>query len=197
MSDVPAKHVEELFDAVLKAEHEFVDGLPPVEQWQPELNGNLDMRIDREGRWHYQGDEIKREKIVKLFSTILKREGDDFYLVTPIEKWRIQVDAAPFVFVRLEIKLEQQNGIETQRVLLTTNTGHTISIRNPEHPFWMENTGREELPMCMVYRNLPGLLARSVFYELADNAVASINEDGKEEYYFESEGERFSLGVIE
>ena len=72
-------------------------GLPPVEKWNPPLSGDLDMRIARDGTWFYLGSPITRPGMVKLFSSILKREGDAFFLVTPVEKWRISVEDAPFV----------------------------------------------------------------------------------------------------
>ena len=61
---------------------------PPLDLWQPDLSGDIDIRIDREGRWYHEGDEIKRESLVQLFASILRREEDgEYYLVTPAEKW--------------------------------------------------------------------------------------------------------------
>src|SRR5690606_29155449 len=67
-------------------------GLPPVDKWNPPLSGDLDMQIRRDGSWWYQGTPIERPALVRLFASILKREGDDYFLVTPVEKWRIRVD---------------------------------------------------------------------------------------------------------
>ncbi|WP_322853379.1 DUF1285 domain-containing protein [Marinobacter sp. X15-166B] len=70
--------------------------LPPVDTWTPELSGDIDIRITRDGQWLYRGVPLKREAITRLFATILRREEDgEYYLVTPVEKWRIQVEDAP------------------------------------------------------------------------------------------------------
>ena len=75
------------------------DDLPPIHLWNPPFCGDLDMRIARDGTWFYQGTPIERFELVKLFSTILRREGEDYFLVTPVEKVGIKVDDVPFVAV--------------------------------------------------------------------------------------------------
>ncbi|WP_156498153.1 DUF1285 domain-containing protein, partial [Oleiphilus sp. HI0043] len=75
------------------------DSLPPVETWQPERVGEIDIRIDSQGEWYYQGDKMERQAVVRLLSRILRRDGEDFFLVTPYEKMKITVDDAPFVVV--------------------------------------------------------------------------------------------------
>ena len=79
-------------------------GLPPVHLWNPPFCGDLDMRIARDGTWFYQGTPIGRAPLVRLFSTILKREGDRYFLVTPVEKVGITVEDAPFVAVDFDRK---------------------------------------------------------------------------------------------
>src|SRR6202171_6663932 len=79
-------------------------GLPPVERWNPPFCGDIDMRIASDGTWFYQKTPIGRAALVKLFASVLKREGDDYFLVTPVEKCGITVDEAPFLAV--ELKLE-------------------------------------------------------------------------------------------
>ena len=79
-------------------------GLPPVHLWNPPFCGDLDMRIARDGRWFYEGSPITRPAMVRLFSTILKREGEEYFLVTPVEKYRIAVDDAPFVAVDFDVE---------------------------------------------------------------------------------------------
>nr|MCW1949850.1 DUF1285 domain-containing protein [Octadecabacter sp.] len=77
-------------------------GLPPVETWNPPFCGDLDIRIARDGTWFYLGTPIGRIELVKLFSTIIRKDGDDYYLVTPVEKVGITVEDAPFVAVDFE-----------------------------------------------------------------------------------------------
>ena len=78
-------------------------GLPPVHLWNPDFCGDIDMRIARDGTWYYLGTPIGRKPMVKLFSTIIRRDGDDYFLVTPVEKVGIKVDDAPFVALALEL----------------------------------------------------------------------------------------------
>ncbi|WP_122858563.1 DUF1285 domain-containing protein, partial [Pseudomonas viridiflava] len=78
-------------------------GLPPVHLWNPPFCGDIDMRIARDGTWYYQGTPIGRKPMVRLFSTILRRDGDDYVLVTPVERVGIKVDDAPFVAVTLAV----------------------------------------------------------------------------------------------
>lgn len=79
-------------------------GPAPVHLWNPDFCGNIDMRIARDGTWFYQGTPIGRKPMVKLFSNIIRRDGDDYFLVTPVEKVGIRVDDAPFVAVTLEVQ---------------------------------------------------------------------------------------------
>ncbi|MBU3070552.1 DUF1285 domain-containing protein [Aestuariicella sp. G3-2] len=184
---------ERLFQSLQDIQHDYESSLPPVEKWNPELNGDLDMRIDREGQWFYQGGKLTRPAMVKMFSSILKREGDDYFLVTPVEKWRITVDVAPFVM--LSLRTEEEKG--QQGVVLTSNVGNDVLI-GPENPFWIES-GLEStpLPMMMVRNGLPGLLSRNVFYELVELCSPVQSADGKELWTFESAGETYSVGSIE
>ena len=77
--------------------------LPPVHQWNPEFCGDMDLRIDRNGTWFYCNSPIGRHRLVKLLSTVIRRDNDgDYYLVTPVEKLRIRVDDVPFLAVELE-----------------------------------------------------------------------------------------------
>lgn len=183
---------ERLFKSLQQVQQDYKDSLPPVERWTPPLNGDLDMRIDREGQWFYQGGKINRPAMVTMFSRILKREGDDYFLLTPVEKWRIQVDVAPFVMVSLRTEQDE----DSQGVILTTNVGNEVLI-SAANPFWIEQ-GIEStpLPVMMVRNNLPGLLSRSVFYQLVELCHPRTAADGTEEWVFESAGATYSVGSI-
>ena len=76
--------------------------LPPVMSWNPELSGDMDMVIRKDGTWWHEGVKIERKKLVQVFSTILRKEGDDYFLLTPVEKWRIRVEDLPFVVSMIE-----------------------------------------------------------------------------------------------
>lgn len=133
--------------------------------WNPPFCGDLDMRIARDGTWFYLGAPIKRAELVRLFSTILKREGEDYFLVTPVEKVGITVDDAPFVAVDVDART---NG-EAQVLTFVTNVGDHVDagadapIRVERH----EDTG-EPSPYVLVRSNLEALIDRKSFYRLVE-----------------------------
>lgn len=167
-------------------------GLPPVDLWNPPLNGDLDMRIKRDGVWLYQGTPIERPALVRLFSTILKREGDDYFLVTPVEKWRIQVDDVPLHAIAVREKT-----VDGQPVLeFETLTGDVV-IASAAHPLRVVVDGRsgEPSPYIRVRSSLDALISRNVFYQLVDKAKAEENA-GVSQLVVCSAGERFVLGNV-
>jgi hypothetical protein len=138
-------------------------GLPPVHLWHPEHCGEIDIRIAANGLWFHEGTPIGREALVRLFSTVLRKDPDGFHLVTPVEKLRITVDDAPFVAVRVDAVGEALS--------FTTNVGDVVEA-GPDHPIRVEidaGTG-EPRPYVHVRRGLEALIARPVFYELAEMA---------------------------
>ncbi|GAA5317910.1 MAG: DUF1285 domain-containing protein [Candidatus Pelagadaptatus aseana] len=178
--------MESLIETASRLQQEFENKLPPVDQWNPELSGDLDMRIDREGRWYYQGSQIKRQSLVKMFSSILKYEGNDYYLVTPVEKWRIQVDIAPFTVIAANHKDGQ--------LVLTTNIGNDIVV-DDQHPIFVTQADDgQPLPIAIVQRGFQALIGRSVFYDLINNAETVVAADGTEQLMVKSGNCSFSLG---
>ncbi len=136
-------------------------GLPPVERWNPPFCGDLDMQIKRDGTWFYMGTPIGRPELVRLFSTILKREGDSFFLVTPVEKVGITVEDAPFIAV----DFTADNG----NLTFTTNLGDSATA-GPDHPIRVirdEATG-EPSPYIEIRAGLEARIDRKSFYRLVD-----------------------------
>lgn len=143
--------------------------LPPVENWHPAHCGDIDIRITRDGTWFHDGTPIGRKELVRLFSTILRKDGADYVLVTPAEKMRITVEDAPFLAVLMDV---EGAGAE-QRLVFTTNVGD-VTVAGPDDPIRVETdpaTG-EPAPYVHVRRGLEAKIARAVFYQLADLAVA-------------------------
>lgn len=173
MSDSTPKP-DNLFEQLLKAQTEDEAGLPPVDTWHPDLSGDMDMRIARDGSWYHEGGLIKRSSMVGLFSSILVREGNDFFLVTPAEKWRIQVDDAPFVIVAVDV----ENPGEQQALVFTTNVGSTV-VAGRDNLLWVETStdNKQPSPYINVRKNLHALISRNVFYELAELAVEQKIDD--------------------
>ena len=141
--------------------------LPPVEQWNPTHCGHSDMRIASDGTWYYQGSPIGRPAMVRLFSTILRREPDGRHvLVTPAEKLDIDVEDAPFLAI--EIRTEAQG--PDRRLAFRLNSGDLI-VANAEHPLSFEDRGHGCHPYLHVRGGLYALVARPVYYELANLAI--------------------------
>jgi hypothetical protein len=140
-------------------------GPAPVHLWNPPFCGDLDMRIARDGTWHYLGSPIGRAALVKLFSSIIRRDGEDYFLVTPVEKVGITVDDAPFVAIDLEIDGEGAN----QNLRFTTNVDDqtTASDAAPIRVTFDPDTG-EPSPYVRVRHNLEALIDRKNFYRLVD-----------------------------
>jgi hypothetical protein len=146
-------------------------GLPPVHLWNPAHCGDIDIVIRRDGAWMHEGTPIGREALVRLFSTVLRKDPDGFHLVTPVEKLKITVEDAPFVAVRVD-----RVG-EALRFL--TNVGDVVEA-GPENPIRVDThaaTG-EPAPYVHVRRGLEARIARPVFYELAEMAETRETEAG-------------------
>ena len=140
-------------------------GPPPLHLWNPPFCGDIDMRIARNGTWFYLGTPIGRPGLVKLFSSIIKREGDAYFLVTPVEKVGITVEDAPFV----AIDLESDGTGHNQRVTFTTQVGDTVAV-GPANPLRVDRdaaTG-EPSPYVLIRANLEALIDRKSFYRLID-----------------------------
>jgi hypothetical protein len=143
-------------------------GLPPVHLWNPPHCGDIDIVIRKNGLWFHEGSPIGREALVRLFSTVLRKDPDGFHLVTPAEKLRVTVEDAPFIAVRVD-QLRDETGGAVLR--FQTNVGDTVDA-GPDNPIRVEIdplTG-EPRPYVHVRRGLEALIARPVFYELSDLA---------------------------
>ncbi len=141
--------------------------LPPVAHWHPTHCGDSEMRIARDGTWFHQDSPITRPAMVRLFSTILRREPDGRHvLVTPVEKLDIAVEDAAFVATTLKAEGQGQNG----RLVFQLNTGDLVAA-GPEHPLRFVEGEDGPRPYLQVRDGLEALIARPVYYELAERAL--------------------------
>ncbi len=163
------------------------DSKPPVHLWHPERETEIDMRIARDGSWFYQGSKIDRHRMVKLFSTILRRDGDRYFLVTPVEKVAIQVDDVPFTAVEMTV----HGAGEEQIITFRTNVDDEI-MAGPDHPIRVaiDVESEEPSPYIHVRDRLDALMTRPVFYELVNLADDS---DSLEDLGLWSAGVYFDL----
>ena len=148
--------------------------LPPVERWNPAHCGDSEMRIARDGTWFHQGSPIGRVAMVRLFSTILRREEDGGYvLVTPAEKLDIAVEDAPFVAT----SMKAEGSGAAMRLGFQLNTGELVTA-GPDHKLRFAAREDGPRPYIHVRAGLEALIARPVYYELAELALANADADG-------------------
>jgi hypothetical protein len=181
-----AKGLETIYEFSKKEKN----SLPPVDKWNPEFCGDIDMKIMRNGKWFYMGTEIKRPAMVKLFSGILRLDSDNcYYLVTPVEKVRISVEDAPFIAT----SLISENKDNINHLYFITNVNEKILLtKNNPLEIKINNITEEPSPYIFVRKNLKALISRSVFYELIELATKK-NIDGKDCLVLASAGEVFKL----
>ena len=159
--------------------------LPPVESWSPSKIGQIDIRIRSDGVWLHEGREFSRNSIPKLFATVLVREQDRYYLKTPQEKLRIQVDDAPFVVV----DFEAEGSGSHQKVIVSTNFDEHVYIDH-EHRIYTTEFQGEKRPYVHIRSGLNAAVSRSVYYRLANDLVVA---NGRDELVLWSCGVEFVL----
>jgi hypothetical protein len=140
---------------------------PPLDAWNPALSGRIDILIDGNGNWFHDGTAIERFELVKLFASILRYEDDyGFVLVTPIEKWQIAVEDAPFIAVAMASNLQG----DVQVLRFVTNVGEEVCV-GAEHRLVFDVTAANPKPYIQVRPGLTAKLSRPVYYQLVDLAV--------------------------
>lgn len=138
---------------------------PPLEKWHPPLSGDIPIVITRDGTWFHDGGQIKRESLVRLFASILRREDDgEYYLVTPVEKWRIRVDAHALLVT--DIEATGENG--QVRLVATLNTGRQVTI-GLGHPLFLD-PAMGDVAAVELAHGLTAVLTRAAWYRLVDMA---------------------------
>lgn len=169
-----------------------VDGPAPVHLWDPPFCGDIDLRIARDGTWYYQGSPIRRQAMVRLFSSVLRRDGDKYFLVTPVEKLGITVEDCPFVAVALE----NDSSAEPCVLRFTLNNGEQVPL-DDEHVLRVEEGEHDQPhPVLPVRAGLEALVSRAVFYELVEQAEEKADDAGGTQLVVTSAGDTFPLGRI-
>jgi hypothetical protein len=138
---------------------------PPLHLWNPSLSGDIDIIIKRDGQWIHEGTVIERQSLVRLFASILRREADgEYYLVTPVEKWRLKVEALPLLVTDFEI---DNSGAE-QELTVTLNTARRYLI-DAEHPLYLPCLqGMEDIPAIQLDHGLGAIFSRAAWYRLVE-----------------------------
>ena len=158
--------------------------------WHPNNSGNIDIRIAADGTWFHEGRPFQRTALVKLFASVLRREGDIHYLVTPAEKLAIQVDDAPFVATTMETL----NSDAEQAITFTTTLGDSI-IADSNHPIRVDIDQASQQPKPYIHfrDGLDALISRTAFFDLA-NIAQEVKRNGHTDLTVWSMGIEFTLG---
>jgi len=178
---------------LMKALQDTEDGERPVEKWNPDYCGEMDMVIKSDGSWWHDGGRITRKGLVGLFASILRKDEDGrTYLVTPVEKIGIQVERGHFIGIRVDIEGEG----ESQRLFFTTNLDDVVEA-GPDNPIRVETHPEtlEPMPFVTVRGRLEAAMSRPVFYELVENAVEIETDRGKQLGIYAA-GTFFPLGPV-
>ncbi len=160
--------------------------VPPVELWNPPYCGEMDIVIKADGSWFYNGTVFKRLSLVRLLSSVLKKENDEYFLVTPVEKIKISVEDAPYVLTQWQ----WQNELK-QSMIVATHLNDEF-ILNSEHKMRCDDSGQLYVT---VRRNLEAKVHRNVFYQWVDLASEVPTESGTS-LVFTSANQEFTLGTL-
>jgi uncharacterized protein len=190
--DLKAKTLPDLITSLqLEAGVEKPRSLPPVHLWNPDNCGDIGLEIRKDGSWWQNGVRFSRDKLVRLFSTILRKDSDGYYLVTPHEKVVVRVEDAPFVGVRAD---RHESGGH-QVILVTTNVGDVVALgaENPLRVSFDRRTG-EPSTYVRVRGGLEARLARPPWYEMVN--WAEPDAEGRNTMSVRSSGVKFAIGEL-
>ncbi len=153
------------------AQHEQAEALPPVLDWTPDYCGEMNLVIKRNGQWWHEGTPFSRAKLVKLLSSVLRKEGERYFLVTPVEKVGIQVEDVPFV-------VTDSNSVD-DNIQIQTQTGDTV-ILSQEHPVELREFQGDYLPYCHIRHDLWARVHQNVLYRWVNQATERVFKDHTE-----------------
>ena len=162
----------------------------PVDRWEPDFCGDIDMEIKADGTWFYQGSPIGRAAMAQLFSTVLRKDEDgETYLVTPVEKLRIRVEDAPFIAVGMDIEGDG----DSRTLVIRTNMGDVVEA-GPDHPlrFAVDDDDDGMRPYVLVRGRLEALFSRALTYDLMALGE-EIDIDGRAMFAIRSGGMAFPV----
>jgi|TARA_B100000700_G_C14984846_1_gene828282 hypothetical protein len=187
------------FQQQLKGTSSKARPLPPVEKWDPDFCGDINLTIALDGRWFYEGSPIGRASLVQLFASVLKREDENYFLVTPVEKVGITVEDTPFLVTQWQ--KEKGERTDDDVFTFTTQTGDEIRLEHAEQlelrvpPKAIQDPQATPIPYVNVRRNLWARLHQNVYYQLLEHADEHANESVTS-FSIRSSGKRFILGEV-
>lgn len=175
--------------------------LPPVEKWNPDFCGDINMTVALDGRWFYEGTPVGRASLVKLFSSVLKREDDKYFLVTPVEKVGITVEDTPFVITQWKEIEADTNGDKNTALVLITQTGDEVVLNSVDQmelrvpPKSIRDKEATAIPYVCVRRNLWARLHQNVYYQLLEKSK-EISGSDETHFVVHSANTNFIIGKV-
>jgi hypothetical protein len=175
--------------------------LPPVEKWNPDFCGDINMTVTLDGRWFYEGTPVGRASLVKLFSSVLKREADKYFLVTPVEKVGITVEDTPFLITQWKELNAERSGDKGSTLVLITQTGDEVILNSVDQmelrvpPQAIQDKEATAIPYVCVRRNLWARLHQNVYYQLLEKSK-EITGDGETCFVVRSAKIDFVIGKV-
>ena len=161
-------------------------GFPPVDKWNPDLCIGPEFIIDREGNWYYDNSQIKNTKLINLFASVLKKEQENYYLVTPVEKIVVNVDIAPYKIIDFEVI--------DDNIKLITNLNYDFYL-DKDHTTRLIEMDDALIPLVNVRSNIEGFINRNTYYKLVDFAL-EMNFKHKDNLYLSSFNKNHIIGKI-
>ena len=165
----------------LSKQIEKTPGFPPVHLWNPDLCEGVKFNIDRNGEWFYQNSPLKKESLKILFASILKKENNNYYCVTPVEKVLVEVDLAPYMIIDFRI--------DNDTYIFDTNLNYSFALKDTQISFLESN--EEIIPIIDVRDSIEGFFSRSIYYELINTGY---ERDGA--LYIKSANQEYCLGKL-
>ena len=156
--------------------------LPSVDQWHPERTGEIDILINRKGEWFHEGGKFERQDLARMFSSILRKDDGDYFLVTPAEKLRIRVEDVPFSVVLMQ---EEEGNLK-----FITSLGDEVVAGNDHRLEFQQDENGAFIPYINIRNGLLGKLQQNTYYQLMEFVK---EEEGGSGYYIESGGVRFEI----
>lgn len=166
--------------------------IPPVEKWNPPFCGDMNLVIKRNGQWWHEGTPFTRAKLIKLLSSVLKKEDEQYFLVTPVEKIGIQVEDVPFLIIDDE-RIDDKSGHKAIELITQTRDRVTIS---EEHPVELRKFDGNLVPYCHIRRNLWARVHQNVLYRWIALATEQPLDNGDIELCLVSNNYVFSIGLF-
>ncbi len=158
--------------------------IPPLDSWDPPFCGDMPIEIKKDGRWYYMDSEITRLSLVKLFATVLIKEGADYFLKTPVEKVRIKVEDAPFMITSWQLL-----GADTGQVMSCIDNLDRKHLLNDKHPLSLKQVNNLNLPYLCLHHGLTAKISRNVYYQWADLA-----QEINGEFFIHSANKKYKIG---